>query len=1622
MTAPTFPTLPTGPHAHIALDYAGLRDEGLRLLGRLAGEQWTDFNSHDPGITILEQLCYAITDLAYRTAYPMPDLLAGSDASVALPEPAAILTCDPVTPADLRKLVLDVEGVGNAWTAPQDEPELAFYHHPGSGELRLQPEPGEALARPVQLAGLRRILLQTDDRLASDLLPARVAAELHARRGLGEDLAVTQLGTHEVWVFAAIEVGPVEDPVQVQADLLERIAAYLAPTVRFTGFADARAQGRRPDELFEGPALRRGFVLDALTDLRRTLRVSDLVHAVMAAPAVRAVRSLTLATSADAPRERWALKLPPGKAAVLATGSQLTLLRGGLPLRIDAGEVRAQLDARRNAARAQARDASSPPPSAGRDRQLDRYRSIQHQLPAVYGLGALGLPSTAPARRQAHARQLEAYLLLFDQLLANAFAQLAHARELLSPEARPAPTYFAQPVDDPTLRLRELVRQEPAAHRAWLDATVEHTGTGGDPFARRKRFLAHLLARYAEQVGDYAQVGGASETTGPDPRRPGWALIEDREAFLREYPRLGRTRGSGRDLLREDGEPSGLEQRLRLTLGLRERPRFHLVEHVLLRPIPEDARQLGDDGLPQVPLLAGVAEPDPWSLQISFVFEDRPGGESGDLLERMVSDAILTDTPTHLRPHLQWFADDHTGAHWTDFVATWSAFLAAHRLYRQARLRSTSVPDEQHLRLRDARDRLIDLLGFGRTYPLRDLPLPSFVFVSPGKSAAIAVEFSQRGVLYALRDRSGAAIQVDGKPVELEGTGDTIHLSTPPITEDVEYRILAVKLEGRDSNQRREAWMHRTVRVEEGVDPTLLAGLRLPLLDANDAAPGAARLADFAAEVEVEIIDSQEGIVYELLDDADHTRVLSQQTVVGTSGVVVLRTTPVTEDLDLRIRGTRPGDAPGGLRTSLLDLVLPVRVRANPAIAVEILPSPIVDYAGLPTPRSLWAAGTTPAATSPDPQPVELGFKFRADVAGSITGIRFFKGAATTGAHVVNLWRTDGTSLASATISSTDATGWLQVNFTSPVPITAGMTYVASYFAPSGGWSYTPYVYASAGVDRGPLHALQSGVDGPNGVFRFRPSSGFPTTASYYQDHYWIDVVFTPAPAAASLRLTATQRGVEYRVYRRRIRDDEFVLADPPPVPTLDVAAEDGRTIRVARPPEPVTWDQLEPLGDAKPGTGGALDLPLVTFLEDAYLFVRASKRHHASLQGALGTSSVALRRIHPVFVRPDHLHNPSLAVPVAGAATSGPITLRNGRPGMFYTLYSGGQAIGRPAYFHQRDDQDPTLNRGIDQMVIETDSAVTRSRDDAPDLARTSPLPPQIELAPLPLPASVHIVARKALSGLTAELATPRWLGAAPTSTAVVTTVAPGGATLIRVPGSVVGATYRLLRDDQVLASALGTGAALELPAGPLTARTTFEVGVSLDGGQTECRVSITASFELPANLVGVPVRIENVVTSRYMLSDGSVFSGARGAEGGWLASPRVVCADLNYYNRALWIFHRRDNTYLIENSETKRYLFCDGTVLSDPGAREGGWLSAPNVVGTDENYQSRALWGIVPAGDAFLLVNWVTKRLAFCGGSPFTGTRGAEGGWLASPNVVGTDKNYYSRALWRIALGSGS
>ena len=186
-----------------------------------------------------------------------------------------------------------------------------------------------------------------------------------------------------------------------------------------------------------------------------------------------------------------------------------------------------------------------------------------------------------------------------------------------------------------------------------------------------------------------------------------------------------------------------------------------------------------------------------------------------------------------------------------------------------------------------------------------------------------------------------------------------------------------------------------------------------------------------------------------------------------------------------------------------------IRVRATDDSANVGADATVTVTVGARTcPCTIWDAGATPAIpTDPDSSATEVGTKFRADVAGQVTAIRFYKGSVNTGTHVGRLWSASGTQLASVTFAGESASGWQQANLSTPVTLTAGTTYVVSYYAPNGRYAADPGYFATEGVDSAPLHALRDGIDGVNGVYRL--GTGFPTLA-WESANYWVDVVFAP--------------------------------------------------------------------------------------------------------------------------------------------------------------------------------------------------------------------------------------------------------------------------------------------------------------------------------------------------------------------------------------------------------------------------------------------------------------------------------------------------------------------------------
>jgi len=815
-------TIPKEKSSETALNQETLYAIGLGHVQRLSSRIWTDYNVHDPGITTLELLCYAITDLGYRANFLVKDLLASEtnnadEMKKQFFTARQILPNRPLTLLDYRKLLIDLEGVKNAWLQsaalsyyadtiegklfgpailyvdqitdlpsfagklkqPVDAvstflsaklshaSQQALADYAGSGEdARLRAVlvrdinaviQGDSIYGPqrfaaVALSAAVQALLQEQSPevvrlnrlLLEDAYPAEIARNpelrdkaslpgvveakirglfnviieymdeitaedektevmnsvkqrLQANRNLCEDfVGFTEVGTQNFLLCAEMELSSDADVTEVEAEIFFQVQQYLAPSV--TNYSLSEMLGRKHedgtpftvDEIFNGPALDCGFIDDdelIKADLRTEIRLSDVISIIMDIEDVQAVKDIVVnpeGTSVPL-ANKWIVPIAAGKKALLNVDqSRLVVYKRNMPMPAAAAAVKSRLKQLEDAARTKAETAVAYDLDIplGIFRQPSVYYSFQNHFPALYGLSEFGLSSTADDARRALAYQLKGYLLFFDQIMANYFAQLSHLKELFSTDSTVERTYYSQVVssfanyleiyrsafvaddfidlgsltanlkqhadplslfiwnklssalqqlltdytgtagqDEPlkedlanelttlinaspvyestrfagitlSAETRKVLDQNPQQGKAlaWLNRLLLNDAWPGeiarydvepsDTFAdRRNRFLDHLIARFAEQFTDFANVmHSAFGTSSTD-------MIGFKCAFLKSYPGISSERSLAYNYsLKNDADlwnsenVSGMERRLAKLLGIRNFTRRNLGE------------------------------------------------------------------------------------------------------------------------------------------------------------------------------------------------------------------------------------------------------------------------------------------------------------------------------------------------------------------------------------------------------------------------------------------------------------------------------------------------------------------------------------------------------------------------------------------------------------------------------------------------------------------------------------------------------------------------------------------------------------------------------------------------------------------------------------------------------------------------------------------------------------------------------------------------------------------------------------------------------------------------------------------------------------------------------------
>lgn len=902
------------------LDFDRLRDRASVRLQALAGNRWTDYNAHDPGLTLLEALCYALTDLGYRAGFTMPELLAGESDSFFGPE--AALPGAPVSGEDLLRYLYALGGVAqvrvDALHAGEQQPELFYYPYGATGAIGMEDFPG---AQAVPLQGIYQLAAgkwpyATNSPTENAVLPKLIKA-LHETRGLCTDYesTVITLAPEAIPLYLTLDIASVlTNPQDFIRELLERLAHEI------TRMPALQNQENKPkdiaSEVWHEQANDKGYFSPG--DLERlrprpALYASDVAQWLIDQQGVEQVRRISF----EADKISLLRLLSPDQIPVLAitdTVNNLKVFQQGRAVEIvNPSEIVQGINSRL----AQSFTDNTLPATLsqsstlGRGRKVGNYYSIRHDLPTLYGLtqGTEGLSAEMAARR----KQLSAYLLFFEQILGGQFAQLDHGRRLFDLH-QPVPGYTYAWPDLSGLPLAAEVLANTYALPNQEDQTTD----------RLQRLYDHLLARLGEQV----------YVTEP----------AQKLAFLQQWPALSARRGLGVDY-RQAGAPFFLESRIKALLGLTENERFYLVENILLRPIPED--QSDDEGN----WLTHVPRPDPFSLRVVCIlpaeggrFALRPEEKEDNNFRLFTKRVIREEVPAHIAIDWLWLNANRMENLETAW-GNYKAILAGHGNALTHRIARDAVLDVLMELNRPSGSALSPRFFIGWPAPILDIKAYQQGFAEPGGRATIVLENSQIGAVYILCNRQGEMLGLEGGPtnaannaIQVQGNGHSFEIQTAILgEEDTTFSVKVVKniyFENQNdpiisSLPIRSGYLRRKVFIQVGISTNLTVQPEQQVID-------------YLGTATVAVNPVQAAVGYRLIDAQSGENRGSERPGVENTPLV-LETSALKDDKNLFVAAKRELSSPPPLEQPMLKFPLQVFVRPNPDLDIQAN-LPAYDY------------------------------------------------------------------------------------------------------------------------------------------------------------------------------------------------------------------------------------------------------------------------------------------------------------------------------------------------------------------------------------------------------------------------------------------------------------------------------------------------------------------------------------------------------------------------------------------------------------------------------------------------------------------------------------------------------
>ncbi|GHT70986.1 hypothetical protein AGMMS50239_39890 [Bacteroidia bacterium] len=483
-----------------ALNYENLRRYGIDYITKLGNKLWTDHNIHDPGITTLELLCYALTDLGYRTSFNIKDILTprmgkGPEIQDTFIPADQILSSSPITKEDFRKWILEhIPMVRNAWIEKQEDNILTVPKEclPGGKNVKLKGfynvtvdmEEMNFLKKYRTTFGKKPngefVSQATYENDMERFCRHYIRNSLLKQRNLCENITdIKILKKVYVGICVDVEINPAIKYEPIIIEIGKRVSDYISPAIP----VDKKTQLNPSD------------IMNLIMSIDGVINVRHLHFMVKDEDMKDKIISVSDSESIRLVNNDYAFRFyndfEKSKEESL---NDIIITRGLLSFKPEIGFSQTDSEA---LVRERAGTEMKLTLPQGTNREIDEYISIQDEFPKTYKLGQEGIADNETDLRKAQRLQFKAYLLFFDQLLADYLMQLHSVKDIFSWKEGADSTYFIKNLSDEEIADFSKVFAEYEGYKEIVEPEALRLD-------RRNRFLNHLIARFNEEFVDYS--------------------------------------------------------------------------------------------------------------------------------------------------------------------------------------------------------------------------------------------------------------------------------------------------------------------------------------------------------------------------------------------------------------------------------------------------------------------------------------------------------------------------------------------------------------------------------------------------------------------------------------------------------------------------------------------------------------------------------------------------------------------------------------------------------------------------------------------------------------------------------------------------------------------------------------------------------------------------------------------------------------------------------------------------------------------------------------------------------------------------------------------------------------